>query len=373
MTLQIHELVASEHDAAGIKYVLLVGTYDQVPTKYVYSPSSEYGYADFNYKPTDWYYGVPKWNDSTVGLMGGNIPEIAVGRLPVKNADELERTLAKIVDVETNLKAGPILVFGDTNVALDSPLGAPYVFYSADVNVTSESLTHVLSSGPMHVISYSHGTASALWTGDPKGGAKLLMSYEQVPQINSTYGIQYIIACFTGALDLGNESLARTLITSQTGPALVVASSRIEMSGNMISSRFWKAMSDTGNVGSAIIEALSSYLLDQAIFQPGEYAFQYYNSYLDKVVYGDVSWTVRTQEGGSSLSSYDATQSSSQTVAAGKVQTAGETVGPTDLLTWFSGAGTLAGSALIAGVHIARPKKRPSKEIAQDQPTRSHS
>ena len=356
---QLHDIIASEHDLAGIRYVLLVGTYDQVPTKYVYSPSYEYGLADYNYKPTDWYYGVPKWNDSMVGLLGGNIPEIAVGRLPVKDEEELERTLAKIVDVETNLEPGPLLVFGDMNVALDSALSAPHVFYSTNVNVTSKSLTQVLSSGAMHVISYSHGTASALWTSDQKGEWKVLMSYEQVSEINRSYGIQYIMACFTGALDLGNESLARALITSPKGPALVIASSRIEMSGNMISYKFWEAMLGTGDVGGSIIEALRSYLLDQTVFPSGEYVFHYYNSYLDKVIYGDVSWTVRSQERDPSASSGASAQSSLQAPATGEAQSAeGIMMGPADLLAWLSGAGALSGWALFARVHGPRPKKR---------------
>lgn len=367
MVRMLHELIASEHDAAGIRYVLLVGTYDQVPTKYVYSPSYEYGLADYNYKPTDWYYGVPKWNDSAVGLLGGNIPEIAVGRLPVKDEEELERTLAKIVDVETNIEPGPLLVFGDNNVALDSVLSVPHIFYSTKMNVTSVSLTQVLSSGAMYVTSYSHGTASALWTSNSKGEWKILMNCEQVSEINRTYGIQYITACFTGALDLGNESLARALITSPKGPAVVIASSRIEMSGNMISSKFWEAMSDTGDVGGSIIEALRSYLLDQTIFQSGKHVFHYYNSYLDKVVYGDVSWTVKSREMNPSASSGFLAQSSLQTPATGGVQSARETmIGSADLLAWLSAAGALLGWVVFTRVRGPRPRKRTRLGSAHD-------
>jgi len=365
---RLHDFVASEHERAGIRYLLLVGTYDQVPTKYVYSPSYEYGLADYNYKPTDWYYGVPEWKDSEVGLLGGNLPEIAVGRLPVKNEEELERTLAKIVGVEANLESGSFLVFGDVNVALESALSAPYVYYSSNVNLTSKPLTQLLSSGAMHVVSYSHGTASALWTSDSNGEWKILMSCEQVPEINRTYGIQYIIACFTGALDLGNESLARVLITSPKGPALVIASSRIEMSGNLISSRFWEAMLGTGDVGGSIVEALRSYLLDQTIFPSGEYVFDYYNSYLNKVVYGDVSWMVSSQDRSPSASSGAPVQSSSQAPATGEVQSAGDTmIGSAELLAWLSAAGALSGCVLIAKARGRSPEKRIRPGSARDR------
>ncbi|MBO3809752.1 MAG: hypothetical protein FGF50_09200, partial [Candidatus Brockarchaeota archaeon] len=69
---RLHGFIAEEHRQSGVKYLLLVGTYEHVPTKYVYSPSDELGLADFNYKPSDWYYGVPDWNNSEVGLLGGN-------------------------------------------------------------------------------------------------------------------------------------------------------------------------------------------------------------------------------------------------------------------------------------------------------------
>jgi hypothetical protein len=176
------------------------------------------------------------------------------------------------------------------------------------------------------------------------------------------------MACFTGALDLGNESLARALITSPKGPALVIASSRIEMSGNMISSKFWEAMSETGDVGGSIIEALRSYLLDQTIFQSGKYVFHYYNSYLDKVVYGDVSWTVKSQERNPSASSGTSAQSSLQAPATGEAQSAGEIMmGSADLLAWLSGAGALSGWALFARVHGPRPKKRTRSGSTHDE------
>ena len=346
----LHDFVASERERAGIRYLLLVGTYDQVPTKYVYSPSYEYGLADYNYKPTDWYYGVPDWNDSEVGMLGGNLPEIAVGRLPVKDEEELERTLSKIIEVETNLEPGPLLVLGDMDVAQDSALGATHLYYSSNVNLTSQLLIRLLSSGAAHVITYSHGTASALWTSDSDGQWKILMSYEQVPEINRTYGIQYMIACFTGALDLGNESLARVLITSTKGPALVIASSRIEMSGNLISSKFWEEFLSTGDVGGSMVGALCSYLLDRTLFSSEEYSFQYYNSYLDKVVYGDISWEVRTSTRNSVVSSVPPVESAPLVPPDEIVRATGPTAPYVELFALLSAVGTLSSGVLVVGV-----------------------
>lgn len=128
---RIHKFVAEEYTKSGINYLLLVGTYEQVPAKYVYSPSDEFGLADFNYKPTDWYYAVPDWEESNIGFLGGNIPKIAVGRLPVKNEEELEQTLSKIIEVESQLEPGSLLFLGDSNVELYRLLSNPYCHYES--------------------------------------------------------------------------------------------------------------------------------------------------------------------------------------------------------------------------------------------------
>jgi hypothetical protein len=287
---RLHDFVASERESAGIRYLLLVGEYDQVPTKYVYSPSYELGLADFNYKPTDWYYAVPDWQDSQIGLLGGNVPEIAVGRLPVKDRCELQLTLSKIMKVESELQSGIFLTFGDSDAVLDPVLGLTHVYYESNGNLSSVSIAGMLSDGVAYVSSYTHGSTSALWTRAANGDWRTLMTCADVPDITRTYGIQYLVACFTGAIDLGNESLARSLLVSPTGPALVIASSRTEASCNAISSGFWSAFFETGDVGGSFVRAISSYLSDTSKFSLREPKLQMYNSYLTKVVYGDISW-----------------------------------------------------------------------------------
>ena len=294
---KIHEFAASEYKRSGIKYLLLVGTYEQVPAKYVYSPSSEFDVADFNYKPTDWYYGVPDWDDSKVGLLGGNIPKIAVGRLPVNNKEELKQVISKIIAVEKDFKCGPILIFDGLNGAFNSFLGLfrsdyHYCYISCD-NSTSSMLNRILSiEDCSHIVSYTHGTPGALWVRASDGEWKTLMTCEDARNLSKMYGIHYLVACFAGALDLGNESLARALITSPAGPVVVIASSRVEVFDVQISLKFWERFSENGDVGMSFLEALQSYLCDQTVFSPKERRFQKYNLYLSKVIYGDVSWRI---------------------------------------------------------------------------------
>jgi len=294
MIWKIHEFVACEYKRSGIKYLILVGTYDHVPTNYVYSPSSEFSVADFNYKPTDWYYGVPDWEDSEVGLLGGNIPKIAVGRLPVKSEEELNQLISKIIMVEKDFKSETLLILDGLNGALSSFLNlfSAHHYVSGD-DLTISMLNRILSAEEVsHIMSYTHGSPNALWIRTSEGKWKTLVTYADAGTINKTYGVHYLIACFAGALDLGNESLARALITSPSGPIVVIASSRVEVFDIQISSKFWENLSKNGDIGMSFLESLQSYLHDQTVFSSEEPRFQKYNLYLTKVIYGDISWRI---------------------------------------------------------------------------------
>ncbi|MEM3692896.1 MAG: C25 family cysteine peptidase [Candidatus Bathyarchaeia archaeon] len=292
---KIHAFVSREYERSGIKYLLLVGTYASVPTKYVYSPSYEFEIADFNYKPTDWYYAVPEWEDSQIGLLHGNLPEIAVGRLPVKDGEELEIVLSKIIWAEGRFQEGSFLVFGDFDES-EALLSIPYLFYESDGNLTKKIQSKNLFDGVLYAMSCSHGTPSALWTRGANGEWKALFTSEDLSYIQSIYGIHYLFACFTGALDLEakeGEGLARALSVSPKGPALVIASARADGSDTKIPSNFWNAFFETGDVGRAFLYALRRYISDPSIFSGEMPRYQYYNFYLTKVIYGDISWRVK--------------------------------------------------------------------------------
>lgn len=304
---KLHEFIAGEYEQSGVKYLLLVGTYEQVPTKYVYSPSDELGLADFNYKPSDWYYGVPDWSDSEVGLLGGNIPRIAVGRLPVRNGEELDRLIRKIIKVETGFQPGLLLILNDPCVnaePLAETLGA---HHPACVNMTVKNLDPSLFSNVTFLVTITHGSPDALFTRTPDGELKPLITSREASLVTWDCAVHYMAACFSGALDLEGESLARVLVTSEGGPALVIASTRTESSGNPILTVFWERFFATGDVGRSFLDAVETYLLDERVFSNSKPLFNAYNFYLTKAIYGDVSWRVR--DTGSSIQGGSATRS----------------------------------------------------------------
>lgn len=292
----IHKFVAEEYDKCGIKYLLLVGCYDQVPTRYVYSPSDEGGFADFNYKPSDWFYGVPDWQDSRIGLFGGNIPKIAVGRIPAKSSEELEQTISKIIMVESNPPEGSFLIFQDKSLLSKPLIDSSSVLKVQTKDISNDYLIGMLSGDVAHTLTYAHGSPSALWVSTFNGSYVPILTVSDAGLINRTYGIHYLVACFAGALDLEDECLARVLMTSRTGPILVVANSRTEALDNPIPSIFWDNFFQTGDVADALIKAITSYLNNAEVFDAQHPLFQKYNFYLCQVIYGDVSWRVKNLE-----------------------------------------------------------------------------
>jgi hypothetical protein len=158
-------------------------------------------------------------------------------------------------------------------------------------------------------VTITHGSWNTLFTRTPEGELKPLVTSNEVSRITENYAIHYMAACFAGALDSEGECLARVLITSAGGPALVIASSRTEWSENPILPVFWKRFLATGDVGGSFIEAVETYLLDANVFSASKPSFSQYNFYLTKVIYGDVSWRVENPVG--SMMNRDASPNSS--------------------------------------------------------------
>jgi hypothetical protein len=367
---ELHEFIANEYRQAGIKYVLFIGTFEQVPTKYVYSPSYE-EFADFNYKPTDWYYGVPDWKDPEVGFLNGNIPKIAVGRLPVRNKEELHVTLTKIIHAEAHVSTGNFLFYSDIGNTFEAQLSMPYTYYTADANQTLQPLSTLLSKAT-YATTITHGTASALYAKTVDGEWKTLLSTQDAANINGSYSIHYLVACFTGALDLGKQSLAQTLITSPKGPALVIANSRTELSNTPIPQQFWNALFDSGNVGTSFLKALQAYLADSAFFSKDEPTFDKYNLYLTKTLYGDPSWTISSPQRNTTPNTQTETALFNNTQTQAPTTNHANYVTPIILSATFSLCTLSVGCILKGRTHVTFKKANALKQSSQTRASATH-
>ena len=124
----------------GINYVLIVGNYEKIPMRYCYPDPNNHRFDIFDYTagevPTDYYYAdlsssdADSWDldgDGYYGEFGEDDPdfepEVAVGRIPTKNAARITYTLEKTIAFEQDtsnwktsaLNAGAFFYFTNQN------------------------------------------------------------------------------------------------------------------------------------------------------------------------------------------------------------------------------------------------------------------
>jgi cysteine-rich repeat protein len=207
------------------RFVLLVGdaTFD---------PRNFLGLGDFDFAPTklidtstmetasdDWYVDAD--------LDG--IPEIAIGRMPVRTADEATAVVQKTLAYagRADLPRGGLFVtdVNDSDVDFEaaSALSATKVsdimptsqFARSDPASTSDALVAKLNGGPFLVNYFGHGSVE-VWDG-------LLSGTQASALTNASSSIYVIMNCLNGFFqDLYTTSLAESLLENSQGGAVAV-------------------------------------------------------------------------------------------------------------------------------------------------------
>ena len=243
------------------RYVLLVGDAPVIGT--TCDPSRQ---IPILYAPTT---VTAKWGSPPTlssDLLYGDfdrdsVPDAAVGRLPVDSAAELQKWIARILAREASVDFGP----WRSRVQLVGGVGG--FGKLADTAIESVTRTIVTSMLPLEtrtVVSYAspghpfcpkggsftaavlnrykqgarfwvyagHGQVTALdRVASSLGGTAVLdkRSVEQLSSPANTAPIAVILACFTGACDAAEDSIAEKMVLTDGGPIAVFAGSRITM------------------------------------------------------------------------------------------------------------------------------------------------
>jgi len=200
---------------------------------------------------TDLYYG---------DLDNDECPELAVGRLPAKNADDLSRMLRRSIDYEQSQSFGPwrdrihaTAGVGGFGVLADTAIesvarrllseGIPDRF---QLNMTYASLTSPYCPDPFSLTRSFIGKINEgglFWVYIGHGGVDRLDDFivgresipicltEHVSQFDIQDGppIAVMLACFTGAFDARVDCFAEALLAIKGGPIAVIAGSRVTM------------------------------------------------------------------------------------------------------------------------------------------------
>jgi len=200
---------------------------------------------------TDLYYG---------DLDGDECPDLAVGRLPAKNAEELSRMLRRSIDYEQSQSFGPwrdrihaTAGVGGFGVLADTAIesvarrllseGIPDRF---QLNMTYASLTSPYCPDPFSLTRSFIGKINdggLFWVYIGHGNIDRLDDFvvgnDAIPIcLNTdiaTFDVQdgppiaLMLACFTGAFDARVDCFAETLLAKKDGPIAVIAGSRVTM------------------------------------------------------------------------------------------------------------------------------------------------
>lgn len=211
------------------RYVLLVGdaTYD---------PRNYLGQGDNDLVPTKMLYTgtmLTASDDWVADFNNDAVPELAVGRLPVRTAQDAATIIGKITNFSPNSAGQGALLVADRNddqhdfeaasqsVQSRLPEGTPAQVINRGNNDTATVRAQIINGinqGPLVVNYFGHGSVG-LWT-----GAGLLNTSDAAALTNGTrLPLFTIMTCLNGFFhDVNGESMSEALLKASQGGAIAV-------------------------------------------------------------------------------------------------------------------------------------------------------
>jgi predicted extracellular nuclease len=237
------------------QFVLLMGDASLDPKNYL-------GQGDFDLVPTkllDTQYMETASDDWLADFTGNGLAEMAVGRLPVRGADEATRMIAKIINYERTTNADGALIVSDSNDGFNFESASNQVraLIPPDIKVeqidrgqlgtaaAKKALFDGLQRGQRIVNYLGHGSIN-LWRGN------LLTAAEARGLTNGDHLPLFVaMTCLNGYFqDTSLDSLAESLMKAEGGGAIAVwASSGMTLPGgqSLMNQQLYKLMFDATN------------------------------------------------------------------------------------------------------------------------------
>lgn len=213
------------------RFVVLVGdaTYD---------PRNNTGKGDFDFVPTTFVNTVYLETSSDDGLVdfdGDAVPELAVGRLPVRTAAQANAVVRKLVRYDAQATARQMLLVSDKQIDYDFEAASRTLYGlippsweireikraqgPTDAAVRAQVVS-ALNQGPSIVNFFGHGSIN-IWTSGPIFGTK-----EAATLRNSRLSLYVMMTCLNGYFtDIEIASLGEALIYNPSGGAAAIWSS----------------------------------------------------------------------------------------------------------------------------------------------------
>ena len=226
-------------------------------------------------------------SDSTFGdLDDDEVPDVAVGRIPADSPEQLEKMLARAINFERNqdverwrrdvhviagvggfgaLADGAIEMTTRRFLAdripgwadLSMTQASPQSLFCPDPWRFSETTIERLNQGGMFWVYIGHGHVKTLDYLRCNNEWLPIMTNDNLPQIKigAKSPIALFLACYTGAFDAVEDSLAEQLVTHDNGVVAAIAASRVSgpyglamLSSGMLTECFEKKTATLGEI-----------------------------------------------------------------------------------------------------------------------------
>jgi hypothetical protein len=214
-------------------YVLLVGDASSDPKNYTGN-----GGANADVIPTAWVDTAlmeASSDEALVDLNGDMVGEMAIGRLPVRTAAELQVVLGKILNTEpvssdvanqrgalmvADLPIGYDFIVGNQNIRTRLPAAMQVTAVNradGEAAVVRQALINRVNAGPLLVNFFGHGT-SGMWT-----GAGILRYFDAANLTNANnLSVITMLTCLNGSFAEQNETISETVFKTSTGGSFAV-------------------------------------------------------------------------------------------------------------------------------------------------------
>ncbi len=260
---RLREFVRQASASGSLKYLLLIG---DVPRASSASEQRLLNTTPTNYLPAkvNVKWGSEPWIASDApyaDLDGDDVPDLAMGRIPVSTIGQLATVLRKTLDYERKSEHGA----WERRLDIASGVGGFGVVTDAIIeaaarqvitqNVPAEYVTqHIhpdgltdqtagllanfpararqqLNEGSLAWVYLGHGRVTELDRVKTSTGSESILSVGDVPRLHCCghSPLAVLVACYTGAMDAPRNCLAEELLIATEGPVAVIAATRVTM------------------------------------------------------------------------------------------------------------------------------------------------
>ncbi|MEX2092938.1 MAG: C25 family cysteine peptidase [Pirellulales bacterium] len=235
---ELHGKIQEVAREGNLKTVVLIGDVPTVPTGYAEAKVNIHWGSEPTIATDQLYADVD----------GDGSPDVAVGRIPADTPEELTAVVRKVLRYEQRADHGSwrrqidVVAgtggFGPLTDALIEGAArsvfqqvVPSSYSIRQLKADPDETCAQISAGSFAWIYLGHGLPSMLDVADTPHGPRPILATGDVSRLRcgANSPLAVLIACYTGAIDARDDSLAEELVLDEQGPIAVIAATRVTM------------------------------------------------------------------------------------------------------------------------------------------------